>query len=410
MSEYSGSVQDVVEGLFRDYSKFWSLADTRYSGTLTLIHKRLHFTGSDATVAFTPESSIRLLLNHYNLTRQDVGLDTITKKSSEQESCEQRQQQSPMSMKAKKQTSVMSFFSVKKKSGGTTKSSSSSSSGSISCQLLDHQSEGRFQFFFFPNMDIIQTYVPNNGMKDESFAKRRQWDKQMQDFFVARSKILKYVSEKNKSTQALGDHQGLPLQQQQQQQHQRPILWCGDLNVARDYRDGTHWTQKDDGTIEEWWTDESKCLVASDKKSSAVNKSWDDTGIPSFTPAERRRFEDLIRTADLIDIWRDLHPNGVDHKPGQPDPGVARMSSFSTEWEKPNYTWRGHLSKNRSYQAKYQGKGQRLDYFLLSPSSLSKEDADVVESCEILGYGEQRLGLFCGSDHCASLLKLRTEL
>jgi hypothetical protein len=53
-------------------------------------------------------------------------------------------------------------------------------------------------------------------------------------------------------------------------------------------------------------------------------------------------------------------------------------------------------------KARYQGKGQRIDYFLLSNHAM-----DRVESCHILGYGELREGFFCGSDHCASLLVLK---
>jgi hypothetical protein len=44
-----------------------------------------------------------------------------------------------------------------------------------------------------------------------------------------------------------------------------------------------------------------------------------------------------------------------------------------------------------------------LDYFFLSPYLTG-----TVKVCEILGYGTQRQGLFCGSDHCASILVLNT--
>jgi hypothetical protein len=33
--------------------------------------------------------------------------------------------------------------------------------------------------------------------------------------------------------------------------------------------------------------------------------------------------------------------------------------------------------------------------------------AEVVDRCEILGYGSKKEGLFCGSDHCASILVLK---
>lgn len=216
-------------------------------------------------------------------------------------------------------------------------------------------------------MDLIHTYVPNNGNKPESFARRKAWDNGMKEFLLNRSKILEKASISSR----------------------RPLLWCGDMNVARDYRDGTHWTKiPQDGTVQEWWTDEQKCFVSASQRDPS--RPPQDQGMPSFTPAERSRFEDMLTQANLTDIWRELHPNGTDE---------TEETKNLSKWDRPNYTWRGHLGKNGTI-AKYQGKGQRLDYFLSSR-------VDNVEACEILGYGERREGLFCGSDHCASLLTLR---
>merc|ERR1712238_393152 len=98
--------------------------------------------------------------------------------------------------------------------------------------------------------------------------------------------------------------------------------------------------------------------------------------------------------------------------------------SNQQRWEVANYTWRGRQAKNQGGYAKYQGRGQRIDYFLLSPSKLCSrsskhkeestsvsastsaplatrdydgdddDDSDnkinkksFVESCDILGYG-----------------------
>lgn len=33
--------------------------------------------------------------------------------------------------------------------------------------------------------------------------------------------------------------------------------------------------------------------------------------MPDFTPNERRRFEETLREARLVDVWRHLHPAGV---------------------------------------------------------------------------------------------------
>lgn len=399
VSEYEGSVKEVLEGLFRDYDKYWSLADSKYSGTLTLIHKRLQFDGSDATVACTPQSAIRLLLNQYNLTRKDVGLEEKSDNNGK-----------PSAKPVPKQKSVLSFFAPKTKHSSPAAAKTTSSSSSA-CKLLEHNAEGRFQFFSFPTMDVIQTYVPNNGMKDGSFLRRRLWDQEMEDFFLTRTKILNAASS-SKTTQ-------------KECQPQRPLLWCGDMNCAKDYRDGSHWKRLDDGTIEEWWTDESKCLVAGERKSSSsTTKSFEDTGIPSFTPAERKRFQEILQSGDLVDVWRTMHPDGapslfMGNAIGPDGKKISESAesdrSNPSVWDRANYTWRGHLAEaGASYRAKYEGKGQRLDYFLLSPSSLVQQSetspSSVVKSCEILGYGEKRMGLFCGSDHCAGIFILKQPL
>jgi exonuclease III len=300
-----------------------------------LLHKRLKFAGE---TAYTPQAAIDILLKMYGVARKDVGLP-----------------EKPESPKKKAvQTSMKSFFAPKTNNNKTT----------ATAVQADHNCDGRFQFFSFQDMDLIQTYVPNNGMKEESFQRRRQWDQDMLDFFQARDKILQHARDTD-----------------------RLLLWCGDMNVAHDHRDGTHWERRPSEELYEWWTDESKCLASSAKKTDP-NRSPDDRGMPSFTPVERRRFANLLQTANLVDVWRDLHPDGSSR-------------SDLKQWDRPEWTWRGHLGKG-GVRSKYEGKGQRLDYFLLSPYN-----KDSIKACDILGYGSQREGLFCGSDHCASVLVLK---
>jgi exonuclease III len=375
----------------------------------------MQFDSSNKT-AFTPQAAITLLLQDDQLSRKDVvGLSAIS-------TTEQPKMDKSHSSPSKKQQSVKSFFLPKPKAAATLSSRQSSASGGSSSSLMqqqqqkEHNEEGRFQFFRFPNMDILQTYVPNNGTKPESFEKRRKWDKDILEFLTSRQAILQAAATASTSTCASissnDKDKGNSLKDQ-------PLLWLGDMNVAKDYRDGTHWKrgmQGDDSSssssshIYEWWTDESKC-VASGARSPANSppKSNDDIGMPSFTPAERRRFEQILSSGNLVDVWRVLrqqqHPNGGATSTSTSAASGDSQNTFSSEWDKPNWTWRGHLGKNGSH-SKYQGKGQRVDYFLLSPSNLLSS----VESCEILGYGERRDGLFCGSDHCASLLKLKKEL
>lgn len=289
------------------------------------------------------------MLNIHGLTRKQAGLPEDVVQSHN---------------KQQKQTSISSFFTTKQKNNFHDAGRNFSS---------DHNAEGRFQFFAFEEMDLIQTYVPNNGMKEASFHRRKRWDDDMNIFLKSRLQILRACGKEN-----------------------RTLLWCGDLNCARDYRDGTHWeersyTQKGDGKkssyFYEWWTDESKCFMSNPEK----NRNPEDRGMPSFTPAERQRFSKMIENGNLIDIWRDLHPNGSH---------IKDSTQFKSCWDHPNWTWRAHLSKNS--KNKYEGRGQRLDYFLLSRSSALKPI-----KCDILGYGSQRKGLFCGSDHCASILVVK---
>ena len=374
-------IKESFEIVFSQYhlnAAIWSLADKKYAGTLTLIHKRIRMDDFEI-LAYTPQSATTALLKQHGLTRQQVGLP----KKEEASSLDSK---SPV-VKTTKQTSVMNFFAAKKPSASATKQSATATTATT-CHGLSHHPEGRFQYIRFANLDLIQTYVPNNGTKDESFQRRQDWDASMLDLFQSRQAVDKYLQEKDNNKNS----------------EPRPLLWCGDMNCAFTYQDGTHWSQEPpvpDGSIYEWWTDEAKCFVGGNKKGNADAKHAENVGMPSFTPAERRRFGELMTKSDFSDVWRRLHPNGV------PDDGDDDDSkkTYASEWDRPNYTWRGHLSKNGGFGAKYQGKGQRLDYFLLSPSTLVSS----VEDCDILGYGTQREGLFCGSDHCATLLKLKKD-
>merc|ERR1712176_1159284 len=114
------------------------------------------------------------------------------------------------------------------------------------------------------------------------------------------------------------------------------------------------------GNVYEWLRDESKCLPNSPPKDP------ENVGMPGFTPAERERFAALLEGGDFCDVWRTLHPKGV-------------ASGTSNPWEAPNYSWRGAIARNFNGSARFQGKGMRLDYFLLSPSKFASLD---VESCE----------------------------
>jgi len=374
-SEYI-EIQSTIEQIFqRDYHPpIWSLADARYAGTVTFIHKRLRTwkeggsSSRSRQCAFSSDSAIDLTLQQCQRTREQiVGLSvpiTTTRLTGTDT------QGSTPTKNKQQQRSITSFFAPK---GSPTKTTTTTSpnmkmkvTSGTSVIRQCHHPEGRFQFFSFPTMDVLQTYVPNNGTKEESFQRRKEWDDMMLRFLKDRKAILKQTNNPN-----------------------RCLLWCGDFNCAKDYRDGTHWVKKEDGTIYEFWTDPIKCQVG---KPGDEPPEPENAGIPSFTPNERRRFAKLIKEGDFVDIWRNLHPDGT-------------MTSTMKPWDRPDYTWRGHLARNgATYNAKFQGKGQRLDYFLLSPSNMISK----VSQCQILGFGERRDGHFCGSDHCASILRLNS--
>ena len=376
---------------FGEYVPVWSLADTRYAGTLTLLRRDLfqnNECGSSddgggwrefvrTNAAFSIDGAVDLILGRCKLER-DAFEDGLRRPESLSSSFAEKSNDAgkgkgKSKATGKKQAGLSSFFQTKKPSSKT----------AAAKLLSDHHPEGRFQFFSFPTFDLCQTYVPNNGSTQESFARRRHWDLTMTHFLATRQRIL--------------DKSGKHCEQ-------RGLIWCGDLNVARDHRDGTHWETSANGRVVEWFADEQKCRPSVGKNDAAA-KGVENEGMPGFTPAERSRFEGTLRDANLIDVWRELHPNGV----STPSPylnvlGGGGQSDSLSVWERAEWTWRGACGTNDGFRAKYQGKAMRLDYFLMNEFMYRR---DAVESCDILGYGERREGLFCGSDHCACLLVLK---
>ncbi|KAJ8553974.1 hypothetical protein K7X08_024652 [Anisodus acutangulus] len=72
---------------------------------------------------------------------------------------------------------------------------------SLDAKGSKHEPDGRVILAEFETFRILNTYVPNNGWKEEesSFPRRRKWDKRMLEFVLATS--------------------------------DKPLIWCGDLNV-----------------------------------------------------------------------------------------------------------------------------------------------------------------------------------
>jgi exonuclease III len=141
-----------------------------------------------------------------------------------------------------------------------------------------------------------------------------------------------------------------------------PLVWAGDLNVTHTAQDST----------------------GGDDSTSGDDDSLGNQVQPSTAENARARFSQLLTAHGLTDVWRDHHPV----KPGDGPP--PRESAA--------YTWRGG-------EGKYEGKAQRIDYFCVSEQFA----AERVESCEILGHGDDRnnrIG-FLGSDHAPIKLTLK---
>ncbi|KAL5206805.1 hypothetical protein ABZP36_035014 [Zizania latifolia] len=182
-----------------------------------------------------------------------------------------------------------------------------------------HETDGRVIVAEFESFLLLNTYAPNNGWKEEenSFQRRRKWDKRMLEFV---------------------------------QQVDKPVIWCGDLNVSHEEIDVSH-----------------PDFFISAKLNGYIPPNKEDCGQPGFTLSERRRFSNILSQGKLVDAYRYLH------KEKDMDCG---------------FSWSGHPI------GKYRGKRMRIDYFIVS-----EKLEDRIVSCEIHGRGKEREG-FYGSDHC----------
>ncbi|KAK7302193.1 hypothetical protein RJT34_13075 [Clitoria ternatea] len=189
-----------------------------------------------------------------------------------------------------------------------------------------HEPDGRVILAEFETLRVLNTYVPNNGWREEpnSFPRRRKWDKRILDFVLQNS--------------------------------DKPLVWCGDLNVSHEEIDVSH-----------------PEFFSAAKLNSYVPPNKQDWGQPGFTLAERRRFSTILKEGKLIDAYRFLHK----------DQDMER-----------GFSWSGNPI------GKYRGKRMRIDYFLVS-----EELKEKIVACEMHGYGIELEG-FYGSDHCPVTLEL----
>ncbi|GAQ85959.1 putative endonuclease/exonuclease/phosphatase family domain containing protein [Klebsormidium nitens] len=123
-----------------------------------------------------------------------------------------------------------------------------------------HEEEGRLIMVEFPEFRLLNTYGMNNGWKEETFQRRRDWDR----------RLLELV-------QALVGG--------------KPLIWCGDTNVSHTDLDVSH------PEFFRW------------QKEKGYTPPRDvDVGQPGFTQAEKDRFSEILEKGRLVDSYRHLHP------------------------------------------------------------------------------------------------------
>ena len=141
--------------------------------------------------------------------------------------------------------------------------------------VAEHDKEGRVLTAEYADFFLVNVYVPNSKRELTRLAYRQQWDK---DFLAYLKKL----------------------------ENKKPVIWCGDLNVAH--------TEID----------------LSNPKANMKNHG--------FTPEERAGFDAVVK-AGFVDTFREFEKNGG------------------------HYTWWSPMSNARARNI-----GWRLDYFLISQS------------------------------------------
>lgn len=105
-----------------------------------------------------------------------------------------------------------------------------------------------------------------------------------------------------------------------------------------------------------------------------------------FTPNERKRFDDIVRSRGLVDAYRRLHGDVKDAMTWVGHPGVVAVG-------------------------KYRGKGMRLDYFMVEAAIAGRIDVceQATDGTGVGPLAERPDAAFFGSDHCAVYMRLKEE-
>jgi exonuclease III len=266
----------------------------------------------------------------------------------------------------------------------------------------EQHEDGRVLLLEFETFALLNTYAQNNGWTPESMAKRRRWDAEVKAFLLGRSRVPRPAFAPKPTPRGVGDPATVdpPIKQ-------KPIVWTGDLNACHTTRDVTHpaffANQKPE---------------ASKKNAPPPPQPPDpgDRGQPGFTPNERRRFDDVVKSAHLVDAYRRVRgeeasdrelATSVGDAAGEGPRDDEKNASSPPEAKATSaMTWFGHPGVTQV--GKYRGKGMRLDYFWVDEALAARLEAceQATDDVPEKEMAERPDRAFFGSDHCAVYMRL----
>ena len=229
----------------------------------------------------------------------------------------------------------------------------------------EHDPEGRIVRLEFDTFQLLATYTPNNGTREDaqhaSFQRRRDWDAKITSF-VARAHAAAAASPPTG----------------------KPLIYVGDLNCAETDADLSH--------------PQFFRQMVMDREAAPLERL--NVGQPGCTRGERQRFSLMRSEGHLQDAFR-LHESAA----------AATSAAGGGRTGGCEFTWRGTAGRDVAESGRYYGKGMRIDHLLVSQLLLQPMETRPrwrVVRADIVGSGADRRNFF-GSDHCPMVLALERE-
>jgi exodeoxyribonuclease-3 len=231
--------------------------------------------------------------------------------------------------------------------------------------------EGRILTAYYPTFILVTTYTPNTL---RAGAYRKSTGTFQHPEFI----------------QSRGDWDAAMLKYLKQLETEKPVVWCGDFNVARGLQDFYKGTMTKDklkahGTIDEHDVFTPKPDLSNSTRAAAHNmyerymsavEMEKDGGGAGFRIGERKDIEKII-TAGFVDTFREKYPDKYGF----------------TYWDMTRPAFRGA------------NNGMRLDYFFVSKKLLSR--VSNVKVLPTLGIHPQTKKV--ASDHAPVVLTLKNK-